>query len=53
MEESTAIINCAKKNDCGTIVIGRRPESESKGFLGGVTRRTIKQTENMALWIVG
>lgn len=53
MEESTAIINCAKKNNCGTIVIGRRPESESKGFLGGVTRRTIKQTENMALWIVG
>jgi nucleotide-binding universal stress UspA family protein len=53
MEESTAIISCARKNKCGTIVIGRRPESESKGFLGGVTRRTIKQTENMALWIIG
>ncbi|WP_163336572.1 universal stress protein [Desulfopila sp. IMCC35008] len=53
MEESTAIISCARKHKCGTIVIGRRPESGSKGFLGGVTRRTIKQTENMALWIIG
>ena len=53
VEESSAIINCAHKNRCGTIVIGRRPASQSKGFLGGVSRRTIKQTENAALWIVG
>lgn len=53
MEESTAIIASCKKYNCGTIVIGRRPESESKGFLGGVARRTVKQTENMALWVIG
>ena len=53
IEESTAIINSAKKNKCGTIVIGRRPVTHAKGFLGGVSRRTIKQTENMALWIIG
>lgn len=53
MEESSAIIGCARKNGCGTIVIGRRPESQAKGFLGGVSRRTIKQTENTAVWIIG
>ncbi|WP_136795873.1 MULTISPECIES: universal stress protein [Desulfosediminicola] len=53
LEESSAIISSARKNDCGTIVIGRRPARESKGFLGGVARRTIMQTEDLALWVVG
>lgn len=53
LEESTAIISSARKNDCGTIVIGRRPAGESKGFLGGVAKRTIMQTEDLALWVVG
>lgn len=52
-EESSAIISSARKNDCGTIVIGRRPATESKGFLGGVAKRTILQTENMAIWVIG
>lgn len=53
IEESSAIINSARKNNCGTIAIGRRPENKSKGFFGGISRRTIKQTENMALWVIG
>lgn len=53
LEESGAILNSARKNNCGTIVIGRRPENRSKGFFGGISRRTIKQTENMALWVIG
>lgn len=53
IEESTAIISSAQKNKCGTIVIGRRPENQAKGFLGGISRRTIKQTEDMALWVIG
>lgn len=53
LEESTAIISSARKNNCGTIVIGRRPESEVKSIFGGVSRRTILQTENLALWVVG
>ena len=53
LEESTAIISSAKKNHCGTIVIGRRSTESSKGLLGGVSRRTIIQTEDMALWVVG
>ena len=53
LEESSAIISSAKKHKCGNIIIGRRPESEDKGFLGGVSRRTIKQTDNMAVWVIG
>ncbi len=53
IEESSAIISSAKKHNCGNIIIGRRPETEDKGFLGGVSRRTIKQTENMAVWLIG
>ena len=53
IEESTAIINAAKKNDCGTIVIGRRPEREVKSIFGGVSKRTILQAENLALWVIG
>lgn len=53
IEESTAIISSARKNGCGTIVIGRRPVHEAKGLLGGVSKRTILQTENLALWVIG
>lgn len=53
IEESTAIISSARKNGCGTIVIGRRPVKKAKGILGGVSKRTILQTENMALWVIG
>ncbi len=52
-EESTTIINAARKNDCGTIVIGRRTAKEAKGFLGGVSKRTIVQADNFALWVIG
>ncbi len=53
IEESTAIISSARKNRCGTIVIGRRPGNAKKGILGGVSKRTIMQTENLALWVIG
>jgi hypothetical protein len=53
IEESMAIISSARKNGCGTIVIGRRPEKEAKGIFGGVSKRMILQTENLALWVVG
>lgn len=53
LEESSAIISNARKNDCGTIVIGRRPAGQKKGFLGGIAKRTILQTEDMALWVIG
>lgn len=53
LEESTAIISSAKKHKCGTIVIGRRNQRESKNLFGGVSSRTILQTEDMALWVIG
>ena len=53
IEESTAIIGSARKNNCGTIVIGRRPEGEVKSIFGGVSKRTIRQAENLALWVIG
>ncbi|WP_136806178.1 universal stress protein [Desulfosediminicola flagellatus] len=53
IEESTTIINAARKHRCGTIVIGRRKPNEVKGFLGGVSKRTVVQAENLALWVVG
>lgn len=53
LEESTAIISNAKRNQCGTIVIGRRPANEVKGILGGVAKRTVIRAENLALWLIG
>ncbi|MFV0436748.1 MAG: universal stress protein [Desulfopila sp.] len=53
IEESSAIIRSAKKHGCGTIVIGRRPQDEVKSIFGGVSKRTILQTENLALWVIG
>jgi|GEM_PF-403531 len=52
LEESTSIIAQARKNRCGTIVVGRRGPSVAKGFFGGVSNRTIRQTQNMAVWVV-
>lgn len=53
IEESLAIIGSARSNDCGTVVIGRRPENEVKSIFGGVSKRTIRQAENLALWVIG
>ena len=53
IEESTSIISQATKHGCGTIVIGRKGPGSQKGFFGGVSNRTIRQTQNMAVWIVG
>lgn len=53
LEESMSIISHAKKNTCGTIVIGRRREGMAKGLMGSVSSRTILQTQDMALWLVG
>ncbi|MBB5346334.1 universal stress protein [Desulfoprunum benzoelyticum] len=53
LEESTSIISHAKIHGCGTIVIGRRQEGTAKGVLGSISSRTVMQTQNMALWIIG
>jgi len=53
IDESTSIISQARKHNCGTILIGRKGPGSQKGFFGGVSNRTIRQTQNMAVWIVG
>ncbi len=53
LEEAHAIIREAKKHDCGTIVMGRRGVGMAKGILGGVSDRTTKHAQDVALWIVG
>jgi len=53
LEESSSIISHAKKHRCGTIVIGRRREGMAKGILGSISSRTVMQTQNMALWLIG
>ncbi|MBC8208383.1 MAG: universal stress protein [Desulfobulbaceae bacterium] len=53
LEEAHAILAHARKHDCGTIVIGRRGKGITKGILGGVSDRTAKHAQDVALWIVG
>ncbi len=53
LEESMSIISQAKKNGCGTIVLGRRRDGVAKGLRGSISNRTIMQTQDMSLWLVG
>jgi len=53
LEEAHSIISEAKKQNCGTIVMGRRSAGLAKGLFGGVSDRTIKRVENLALWVIG
>lgn len=53
LEEAHGIIREAKKQHCGTIVMGRRGGEMTKGLFGGVSDRAIKNVQDLALWIVG
>jgi nucleotide-binding universal stress UspA family protein len=46
-----AILTQVRKNNVGTVVMGRRGRSKSK-FAGSVSHRLIQTIENCALWIV-
>lgn len=52
-EEAHGIIREAKRQNCGTIVMGRRSAGMAKGLFGGVSDRTVKRIENLALWVIG
>lgn len=52
LHPSHDLLRQAKRYKCGTIVIGRRPRVD-KGLLGGVSDRTTKKAQNMAVWLVG
>ena len=53
LEEAHGIVREAKKQNCGTIVMGRRAAGMAKGLFGGVSDRAVKRVQDMALWIVG
>lgn len=47
------LLRQAKKFNCGTIVIGRRGRQAGKGLIKGASDQTIKQAQNIAVWLVG
>ncbi|MCF8056586.1 MAG: universal stress protein [Desulfocapsa sp.] len=53
LEEAHGIIREARNQECGTIVMGRRGAGIAKGLFGGVSDRAIKNSQNLALWVVG
>ncbi len=53
LDASHDLLKQAHKNNCGTIVLGRRGREIEKGLLGGVSDRTMQHAQNMAIWIVG
>ena len=53
LETAHGILRQAHKQQCGTIVIGRRRDGTTKGILGSVSDRTIKHSQDIALWVVG
>ena len=53
-DESSSILSHARRHRCGTIVIGRSGRAGMRRQIWGDTAdRTIKNTQNMALWVVG
>jgi nucleotide-binding universal stress UspA family protein len=53
LDIGTDLLRQAKKYTCGTIVIGRRRRDMSKGQLKGVSDKTLKQAQNIAVWLAG
>lgn len=49
---ASAIVSQMKKNDYGTVVLGRRGENRSF-FLGHVSDNVLTKSEDHAVWIVG
>lgn len=53
LDVSSDLLRQAKQYNCGTIVIGRRRRDLAKGQLKGVSEKTVKQAENIAVWLAG
>ncbi len=53
LEEARGILREAKSHNCGTIVMGRRGVGMAKGLFGGVSDRTVKRVQDLALWVIG
>lgn len=53
IDVSSDLLRQAKQHGCGTIVIGRRRRDLSGGQLKGVSDKTVKQAQNIAVWLAG
>lgn len=53
LDVSADLLRQAKQYNCGTIVIGRRRRDLVKGQLRGVSDKTLKQAQNIAIWLAG
>lgn len=53
LDVSSDLIKQAKQHNCGTIVIGRRRRDLTRGQLKGVSDKTVKQAQNVAVWLAG
>ena len=53
LDVSSDLLRQAKKYSCGTIVIGRRRRDTAKGQFKGISDKTAKQAENIAIWFAG
>lgn len=53
LDVSSDLLRQAKQHNCGTIVIGRRRRDLAKGQLKGVSDKTLKQAQNIAVWLAG
>jgi len=53
LDVSSDLLKQAKQYSCGTIVIGRRRRDLAKGQLKGISEKTLKQAENIAVWLAG
>ncbi len=47
------LLRQAKAHNCGTIVIGRRRRDMGAGQLRGVSDKTLKGAQNVAVWLAG
>lgn len=53
LDVSSDLLKQAKQHHCGTIVIGRRRRDLSRGQLKGVSDKTVKQAQDVAVWLAG
>ena len=53
LDVGSDLLKQAKQHHCGTIVIGRRRRDLSRGQLKGVSDKTVKQAQNVAVWLAG
>jgi nucleotide-binding universal stress UspA family protein len=52
LDVSHDLLNQAKQQKCGTIVLGRRGGGFSKGLFGGVTDKVTRNAQDLTIWLV-